>query len=74
MSFFTFERRKDCYKSNSHPCKASLMDKFFTIRKGNSMDEYLMDMKEAVDTAMGPHLTTIVQLIDNKGTQVIKVI
>ena len=25
------------------------MNKFFTIRTRNSMDEYLMDMKEAVD-------------------------
>ena len=40
---------KDCYESNNHPRKVTLINKFFSIRKGNSIDEYLIDMKEAAD-------------------------
>jgi hypothetical protein len=40
---------KGRYKSDSLARQTLLMDKFFSIRKLGSMDEYLTDMKEAVD-------------------------
>lgn len=37
------------YESDSHSRKILIIDKFFSIRRTNSMDEYLANMKEAAD-------------------------
>ena len=37
------------YESDSTARQMSLIDKFFSIRKNDSMDAYLADMKEAAD-------------------------
>ena len=41
---------KTRYDSDNKSRQVLLIDKFFSIRKLNSMDEYLADMKEAVDS------------------------
>ena len=41
---------KTCYESDSTSRQVLLIDKFFSIRKLHSMDEYLADMKEAADS------------------------
>ena len=41
---------KTRYKSDSTSRQVLLIDKFFSIRKLNNMDEYLDDMKEAADS------------------------
>jgi hypothetical protein len=40
---------KSRYESDSTARQMLLIDKFFTIRKIGSMDEYLVDIKEAAD-------------------------
>lgn len=41
---------KTRYKLDSTAIQVLFIDKFFSIRKLNSMDEYLADMKEAADS------------------------
>ena len=48
-AFYCWMSLKARYESNSQPYKVSLMNKFFSIRKDSSIDEYLMDMKEVTD-------------------------
>ena len=40
---------KDCYGFDNHSYNMPLINKFFNIRKNNSMDEYLMDIMEAAN-------------------------